>query len=134
MRYLFITGICLMMTLSVHAQVGRVDITLDTIQVGGDEQHEKMTRMAAHDELKHELIVLRDSINRYLTEVGHTSTDKSVAYEGADINKLTTRIQQLDRLIDQFEKAQADVSLNREAYKILEETRHDFNGIRNKKK
>ncbi|HYF68045.1 MAG TPA: hypothetical protein VD884_07910 [Ohtaekwangia sp.] len=131
MRFVFIIVLTLITTVST-AQVGRVDITLDTVPLGGDEQRDKMQRMKAHDELKNDLVVLRDSIKTYTVEISHTPSDKNVSdQEHSDAKKkISQHLIQLDKLIDQFQQAQADVSLNRKAYAALEEIRRDFNAIR----
>lgn len=126
----------LITTQLTFAQVGRHELPSDTTPIGGEEQREKMNQMNAQEALENELTQLRDSIAIHVAEVNETKTNltddgKTNAEQNAQV--LTQLKEQLDEMIDTYEKSPQEETLTRRAYHTLHQTRKKFNLIRTEK-
>jgi hypothetical protein len=107
--------------ISVSAQVGRVEVTMDTVPVGGEEQRAMMSTMEAHDRLSQDLILLRDSSHTFL---------KTLDAKSAASKSLSASDEQLSQLIVQFKKSEGSAALYRKGTNLLDEKRREFNAFR----
>jgi hypothetical protein len=103
----------------VSAQVGRVEVTMDTVPVGGEEQREKMSRMEAHDRLTNELIQLRDSVHAFT----------SAAQNSAFSESMTASEEQLSEMIKQFKRSEGNAVLFQKGTDLLDQTRREFHTV-----
>lgn len=118
---LFISLVIL--TNSVYAQVGRVEVTIDTVPVGGDQQRESMAAMEAHDRLTKELVLLRDSIQSFLT----TQNQNTAAYKTASTSEV-----ELSQMISLFKRSEQSAGLYRKGSELLDKKRSELNSLRRK--
>ena len=108
------------------AQVGRVEQTVDSVPVGGQEQREQVDKMQAHDRLKEDLEQLRDSVNQFiLGKEKHGDQHQT-------LDELKTLRSELSALLNEFAKTDASADLAKRGYESLDKTRKEFQILRHR--
>jgi hypothetical protein len=99
----------------LNAQVGRAELTIDTIQMGGQTQETAMKRMEGRDELVASMKALRDSISTEITAKNSGSSTTLREYK-----------KELESLIGKLQSQSADEATLKEGYKVLANVRQQF--------
>ena len=99
------------------SQVGRHELPMDTVPIGGETQENKMNQMQAQDTLASQLVAVRDSI-------AAASTEKKNTGQG----NLAEMKKQLDEMIKSMKNTEQDEALMKRAYVLLNDARSYLKG------
>jgi hypothetical protein len=108
---------------SLRGQVGRVEVTMDTVPVGGEEQREKMAAMEAHDRLFKELVLLRDSVDIFMK----ARTRQDASYKSAVASQ-----DQLSQMIRLFKNSEHSPELYQRGSELLKDKRTELSAWKRK--
>lgn len=80
-----------------YAQEGRAELQIDSISIGGKAQEHAEDQMQGQDELRAELIALRDSVSSALSDNRYKSSHATLKAQKEELNEVIQSLTNTER-------------------------------------
>jgi hypothetical protein len=119
MRYYWVTYFLFFVSAVAQAQIGRNELPTDTIPIGGEVQENKMEQANAQEELRIQLISIRDSLSS-------RSSDKHISNGKTNLPALK---KELNEVIDALKTSENNEAMIKKGYTLLREVRNELKTV-----